>query len=136
MSQGSVGLGQDFLDSWIPLGCGQYDLKLSLLAAVMWALWNARNKMAIEGVFVKSPTDMIFKINFFCGDGRGCCELRRDKTLRRGNCKSGRGWRVSWRKSETGRRIKTSCRKTVVFPQRSCIRPSGRSFLVLFFLFS
>ena len=30
----------------------------------MWALWNTRNKMAIEGVFIKSPPVIIFKINF------------------------------------------------------------------------
>ena len=40
-------------------------LKSQFWATVMWALWNARNKMAIEGVFIRSPNDIIFRIIFF-----------------------------------------------------------------------
>ena len=66
---------QDFLDNWVPSGCSQHDLKMTVLSTVMWALWNARNKMAIEGVFIRCPTDIIFRINFF---------LQRWKVLLRG----------------------------------------------------
>jgi primosomal protein N' len=29
-------------------------------AGFAWALWNTRNKMAIEKIFVKAPTDVIY----------------------------------------------------------------------------
>ena len=54
-------------------------LKSQFWATVMWALWNARNKMAIEGVFIRSPNDIIFRINFF---------LQRWKVLLRGNVRA------------------------------------------------
>jgi hypothetical protein len=57
---------QDFLDNWIPLEGGMggvdYGLKLFALAIVLWLLWTTRNKMPIEGVFQKNPTDILFKI--------------------------------------------------------------------------
>jgi hypothetical protein len=39
-----------------------YGLKLFALAIVLWLLWTTRNKMPIEGVFQKNPTDILFKI--------------------------------------------------------------------------
>ena len=55
----------DFLDTWIPLGCRDYNLKLFLFASVLWGLWTTRNKRAIEGKFPRSPTDVLFKIHAF-----------------------------------------------------------------------
>ena len=51
----------DFLEGWLPLGCKNYEQKMLIFAGVLWALWNFRNKMVIKGVFVKNPTDAIFK---------------------------------------------------------------------------
>ena len=70
---------QDFLEHWVPTRCRQHDLKITVLATVAWALWNARNKMAIEEVFIRSPTDIIFRINFF---------LQRWKVLLRGDARA------------------------------------------------
>ena len=39
---------QDFLDTWIPLGCRDYHTKLFLLTKVVWTLWTTRNKRTIE----------------------------------------------------------------------------------------
>ena len=33
-----------------------------LLAIVFWVLWKARNKMIIEGLFVRNPVELIFRI--------------------------------------------------------------------------
>jgi hypothetical protein len=53
---------QNFLDVWIPMGCDKYNLKLFLLATVMWGLWTTRNKQAIEGKFPRSPSEILFNI--------------------------------------------------------------------------
>jgi len=53
----------DFLDGWLPLGCKNYGQKLITFAGALWSLWTTRNKMAIKGVFVKNPTDVLFKID-------------------------------------------------------------------------
>jgi len=53
----------DFLEGWLPLGCRNYGQELIIFAGVLWSLWTTRNKMVIEGVFLKNPTDMIFKID-------------------------------------------------------------------------
>jgi len=50
--------------SYIPLGCGGYDLKLSLFAIVAWSLWVCRNKMAIEKKFSSSVIDIMYKSDF------------------------------------------------------------------------
>jgi hypothetical protein len=38
-------------------------MKIFVLATILWVLWNVRNKMAIEGVFITNPADILFKIN-------------------------------------------------------------------------
>ena len=68
---------QDLLDKWLPLGSQNYSLKLYITSGVLWVLWNIRNKMAIEGTFIRNPSDVFFKI---------------DSTLQR--------WRVLLRKSD------------------------------------
>jgi len=44
------------------MGKGPLPKKLTmfLFAGFSWALWNTRNKMAIEHKFPKSPTDVIY----------------------------------------------------------------------------
>jgi hypothetical protein len=56
---------QDILDNWIPLGCSDYKFKIFVLGVVLWAIWVTRNKIAIEGVAPKSPTDVLHKIHSF-----------------------------------------------------------------------
>ena len=56
---------QDFLDTWIPLGCKDYHTKLFLLTMVTWALWTSRNKRTIEGKFPRKPSDLLFKTKSF-----------------------------------------------------------------------
>ena len=56
---------QNFLEGWLPLGCKDYRVKLLFFAAVLWSLWITRNKMTIEGVFIKSPSNVIFKLDSF-----------------------------------------------------------------------
>ena len=56
---------QDFLDTWIPLGCRVYHTKLFRLTMVAWTLWTTRNKRTIEGKFPRKPADLLFKTNFF-----------------------------------------------------------------------
>jgi hypothetical protein len=34
-------------------------------AAQCWSLWNIRNKLAIEGAIINSPTDVIFKMSIY-----------------------------------------------------------------------
>lgn len=46
-------------------GAEEYNVKLFLLAIVMWALWTSRNKRAMEGKFPRLPSDLLFKTNFF-----------------------------------------------------------------------
>ena len=53
----------DFLENWFSLGATRYKFKLFLFAIVFfWVLWKTRNKMRIEGVFVRNPTELIFRI--------------------------------------------------------------------------
>ena len=54
---------KDLLEECIPLGCRNYGLKCFVIAGVFCVLWNTRNKMAIEGVFIKLPTDILFKLD-------------------------------------------------------------------------
>jgi hypothetical protein len=56
---------QDLLDTWIPLNSTGYDLKNFLLTIVLWAMWTTRNKMAIEGVFLGAPADIMLKISSY-----------------------------------------------------------------------
>ena len=56
---------QDFLESWLPLGCRNYKAKMMLFARVLWTLKTVRNKMAIKGVFVQAPSSIIFKFDSF-----------------------------------------------------------------------
>ncbi|CAL4929930.1 unnamed protein product [Urochloa decumbens] len=51
------------MGEWIPIGDGNCDLKLFAFAIVWWVLWKQRNKIRIEGVFPKSPTDVIYSIS-------------------------------------------------------------------------
>jgi hypothetical protein len=53
---------EDFLSHWLPIGSSNYVLKLISLAAVLWSLWTTRNKMVMEGEFLRNPADIIFKI--------------------------------------------------------------------------
>jgi hypothetical protein len=45
-------------------------------AAQSWALWNIRNKLAIEGSLISSPTDAIFKISIYMQSWRVLVRLR------------------------------------------------------------
>jgi hypothetical protein len=54
---------QDFFDNWLPTHDKEYKMKIFVLATILWVLWNVRNKMAIEGVFITNPADILFKIN-------------------------------------------------------------------------
>ena len=56
---------RELLEGWLPSGCRDYVVKMLLLAGLLWTLWNVRNKMAIEGVFLQAPTDIIFKFDYF-----------------------------------------------------------------------
>lgn len=51
----------EFSDSWL-LGKGPLPDRLLIffLAGFSWAIWTARNKMAIEQKFPKAPTDIIY----------------------------------------------------------------------------
>jgi hypothetical protein len=55
----------DLLDLWLPLGCKSYNLKFFSMSVVLWVLCLARNKMAIEGVFVRNPTELLQKVCVF-----------------------------------------------------------------------
>jgi hypothetical protein len=46
---------QDCLDNWLSIECVDYGLKLFALATVLRVLWNIRNKVVMEGVFVRNP---------------------------------------------------------------------------------
>jgi len=56
---------RELLEGWLPLGCRDYGVKMVVLAGLLWTLWNVRNKMAIEGVFLRAPTNIIFKFDSF-----------------------------------------------------------------------
>ena len=43
---------QELLEGWIPLGCRNYGVKITVLAGVLWTLWNVRDKMTMEGVLL------------------------------------------------------------------------------------
>lgn len=53
---------QNFLGEWILLNCRSYSYKLFMFSVVFCVLWKCRNKMAIEGVFPRSPTKILFQI--------------------------------------------------------------------------
>jgi hypothetical protein len=55
----------DLFEMWLPLGCNSYNLKFFCVSAVLWGIWLARNKMAIEGIFVQNPTEVVQKICVF-----------------------------------------------------------------------
>jgi hypothetical protein len=40
-------------------------LVLFTFAAQCWALWNIRNKLAIEGKLINNPTDALFKMSMY-----------------------------------------------------------------------
>jgi hypothetical protein len=63
---------QDFSDYWLPLGAKSYNLKLLMLAAVLWSLWTTRNKIVMEGAFPKSTTEIFFKILAVLQKWRAC----------------------------------------------------------------
>jgi hypothetical protein len=46
---------------------GHLPLRLIMFtfAGFAWALWTTRNKMAIEKMFPKAPTDVIYVFSFF-----------------------------------------------------------------------
>ena len=54
---------RDFLEGWLPLGFRDYGVKLMTFGGILSTLWNVRNKMAIEGVFLQVPTDIFFKFD-------------------------------------------------------------------------
>jgi hypothetical protein len=51
---------EDFFDHWLPLGCPGYNFKIFLLGVVLWVLWNVRNKLHIEGVAPKTPSNILY----------------------------------------------------------------------------
>jgi hypothetical protein len=51
-----------FLGEWLPLSVDNYNLKLFIFAIVVSSIWTTRNKMTIEVVFPRSPTNIFFKI--------------------------------------------------------------------------
>jgi hypothetical protein len=53
---------QDYLEVWLPLGAVNYGTKLFAFATTLWALWNFRNKMMIEGVFVRNQMEVFCKL--------------------------------------------------------------------------
>jgi hypothetical protein len=53
---------QDYLENWLPLRSCSYGVKLFAFAMALWTLWNIRNKMAIEGVFVRNPITVFHKL--------------------------------------------------------------------------
>jgi hypothetical protein len=57
----SLFLSGDFQDS--PTHPPLVDIKI--LSVVLWVLWLARNKMAIEGIFVQNRTEVLQKICVF-----------------------------------------------------------------------
>ena len=92
--------------TWNPAGVGDFlsiaqglqgplrRLAWFSFAALSWALWNIRNKLAIEGSLISDPADAMFKMSiyicsaggFWSDGGTGSCWTRR---LRR----SGDSWR-------------------------------------------
>ncbi|CAL5053999.1 unnamed protein product [Urochloa decumbens] len=52
----------DLLEGWVPLGGKESIRIIFMLAIVLWDIWNTRNKIAIEGVFPRNPTDVLHKI--------------------------------------------------------------------------
>ena len=62
---------QDFLEGWMPMGCVLYNPKMLTFVGLLWSLWNVRNKMTIEGVFIKTPAEVIFKFDSFLQKWRG-----------------------------------------------------------------
>lgn len=53
---------QEVFDEWIPLGSHNYHVKLFILSIVLWGIWNVRNKMCIEKVFVGSSKEIFLQI--------------------------------------------------------------------------
>jgi hypothetical protein len=53
---------EDSFDHWLPIGCTDYIIKAFLFGVVLWGLWNVRNKLSIEGMAPKSPTDILYNI--------------------------------------------------------------------------
>ena len=52
---------QEFSEKWLHgKGPLPYRLFLFLFAGFAWTLWVTRNKMAIEKVFPKAPTDVLY----------------------------------------------------------------------------
>jgi hypothetical protein len=49
-----------FFDYWLPLGCPNYSFKIFLLGVALWVPWNVRNKLCIEGVAPKTPSDILY----------------------------------------------------------------------------
>jgi hypothetical protein len=45
------------------------------MGAVLWVSWNVRNKLSIEGVAQKSPTDILYNVLYLLQ--RWCVLLRR-----------------------------------------------------------
>jgi hypothetical protein len=62
---------------WNPIGVGDFmaivqglvgplrRLVWFTFAAQCWSLWNIRNKLAIEGTIINSPSDAIFKMSIY-----------------------------------------------------------------------
>jgi hypothetical protein len=63
---------QDFSDYWLPLGAKSYNLKLLMLAAILWSLWTTSNKIVMERAFPKSTTKIFFKILAVLQKWRAC----------------------------------------------------------------
>lgn len=50
------------MHTWVTRGGRNSNLVIFCLAAVLWSLWSTRNIYAIEGVFPKHSTDILYKI--------------------------------------------------------------------------
>ena len=58
-------------------------VKLMTFGGILWTLWNVRNKMAIEGVFLQVPTDIFFKFDFLIQKWRRLLRASDQATLDR-----------------------------------------------------
>lgn len=56
----------DFMESWLPDKLGVHKhLAMFIFAGLMWAIWRKRNKMAIEKIFPKTPSEaLLYGLSF------------------------------------------------------------------------
>lgn len=61
-------------------GGRNYSLAIFCIAIVFWSLWTTRNKMVIEGVFPRQPTEILYKVKLWLQKWQ--VFLRRDEKTR------------------------------------------------------